>query len=333
MLAGRSFSIVEGAPRYVALSLGLLAAGAASRARADGADPVVVQVGGLNVPGSEVARRLAAIPEYQARALGGPAKVRRAFVDQVIVPELLFANEARRRGLEKVPAVVQRVDYEKSRALVESLRRDAAASVTDEDARAYYAAHSVEYRKPETIRIWRILVADENVARKLLGEFRSVDGPAKWQEAAREQSIDPATKMRGGDLGFVAPDGHTNVPQLEVDPVLYVAASKVRDGQLAPDPVKEGDHFAVVWRRGTLSKVDLPFEAVRDAIRGSLVDARLQETTETLLADLRKQYVTAEDVSPLENMQTAPVRPGPLRATSSASLADPLPRATDRGLR
>ena len=56
--------------------------------------------------------------------------------------------------------------------------------------------------------------------------------PKRWNELARDESVDKTTSMRGGNLGFVAPDGSTTDPNLKVDPALYAAAEKVKDSEL-----------------------------------------------------------------------------------------------------
>ena len=39
---------------------------------------------------------------------------------------------------------------------------------------------------------------------------------------------------------------------MRVDPGLFAAADKVKDGELVKEPVKEGTKFAVIRRRGSL---------------------------------------------------------------------------------
>jgi peptidyl-prolyl cis-trans isomerase C len=51
------------------------------------------------------------------------------------------------------------------------------------------------------------------------------------------------------------------------DPVLFAAAARVKDGEMVGEPVKEGDAFAVVWRRGTLPAVRRSVEEEASAIR------------------------------------------------------------------
>lgn len=55
--------------------------------------------------------------------------------------------------------------------------------------------------------------------------------------------------MRGGNLGFVQPDGTTSEPGLKVGPEPPKAAQLVKDAEIVPHPVQDGDRRAIVWRR------------------------------------------------------------------------------------
>ncbi len=305
-------------------------------AQAADADPVVVTVGSASLRASDVSRRLSAVPAFQQRTLGQtPDEIRRRFVDTVLVPELLFGEDAAARHLEARPDVQNRIRDALRRALVEAVRRDTiAAGVPESELRSYYDAHRADFEKPERIRLWRILVEDEALARRVLSDARSKDGPVRFRELAREHSVDEATKLRGGELGFVFPDGRTEVPQLAVDPALYAAAEKVRDGELVPEPVKEGNRFAVVWRRGTLAKVERSFDAERSRITDLLVRQRVDRAIATLIDSLRKQYVRNLDPTPIDALPPdEPLGPLPPRAPPVPGSADPTPHPSDRGLR
>src|SRR3954451_9757246 len=88
------------------LAAALITGAATDAAVASATDPVVVRVGKLELSDAEVARRLAAVPPAQLRTFGDtPAKIRERFVATVLVPELLYANEADRTALAASPSV------------------------------------------------------------------------------------------------------------------------------------------------------------------------------------------------------------------------------------
>jgi len=61
----------------------------------------------------------------------------------------------------------------------------------------------------------------KQLAKRIIAESQGAGGPARWRNFARDNSLDAATKLRDGDLGFVRPDGSTETPQLRVDPLAF----------------------------------------------------------------------------------------------------------------
>src|SRR5690606_33712253 len=112
--------------------------------------------------------------------------------------------------------------------------------------------HEREFVKPLRVRIFRILVKTEQAALEILAKLGATTSISDFRKLARDHSVDKATNERGGDLGFVWPDGSSDVPQVSADPALYAAAIELADGEFSKSPIAEGDHFAVLWRRGSL---------------------------------------------------------------------------------
>jgi peptidyl-prolyl cis-trans isomerase C len=310
----------------------------ASTARSDGgADPVVATVGALPIHASDVQRRLAAMPDVQRRALASsPADLRRRVVETILGRDLQFTAEAERTKLTDASIVRARLRDALRAALVEALREEIHGEpIPDAEVQAYYAAHLGEFERPERIRIIRILVEQEPLARQIIDQAKRDDKSLeKWKQLAREHSVDSATKMRGGMLGFVAADGSTEVPQLAVDPALYAAAAKVKDGELVSEPVREGERFAVVWRRGTLPKVSRSALDVRPIIVQVLGEERLEKQVADLVAKGRAASVTDENPDLLDALPPEPAPPPPPPKTSGTPRpGDPAPKQTERGLR
>jgi len=322
--------------RWFALALG---AAAAPGLAADGGAPCV-RVGSLSATPADVAARLAALPSFQRRALAPtPEELTRRFVDTVLVPELLLTAEAERRHLAESPAAASSIREVLRAALVDAQSRELSARspISDAEVARYYDAHRDQFQRPPRLRIWRILVDDPGRAAEVLTAVQGPGGPQRWSELARERSRDPTTAMRRGDLGFVRPDGTTDAPTVRVDPALYAAAEKVRDGELVPTPVPEGARLAVVWRRGSLAAVDEPMAAAAPRIRAALERERLDQAMRSLIAELRARHLTLGDEAALEALGRLPapdalaLPPPVLSAVAPARSGAPEP--TDRGLR
>ncbi len=312
-------------------------------ARADGSAEVVIRVGERSMTAGEVEKRMRAMAPFQLRELGsGAAEVKRTYVDRVVAPELLYAEEAEKRELAKEDAVANRIREVLRQAVENELREGLSgeSAVTPLEVKRYYDENQHRFNTPPRLRLWRILVADEASAKALLAEVKKVkvEPTVIWTQLARERSLDKATHMRDGNLGFVHPDGKTETPEVRVDPALFQAADTVKDGELVPTPVKEGERWAVVWRRGSMPEVKRTLQQEERTIRQLLMRTKLQEATRTLLDKLEREHVTRKNADLLSFVDIDPTgdlvertRPGVIpRHKPAKSTA---PRRGERGLR
>jgi peptidyl-prolyl cis-trans isomerase C len=204
------------------------------------------------------------------------------------------------------------------------------------ELRRHYEQHRRHYETPRAIHIWRILRANEPEARELIAKL-GVPDEAEFRRLARELSIDEATCMRAGTLGYVAADGQTHLPQVRVSPALFAAADQVQDGQLVPEPVREGDHFAVVWRRASRPAKAQSLAEVSAAVRAQLEEQKLAEETRRLIERLRENELRDVQRGALDGFEPRVTEPVARRALARDAMplrpVRLLPEATDRGLR
>jgi len=280
-------------PAGIALGLALLPSvvgshGAIAQTRGS---QVVAKVGETAITVEDVERRLKTLAPYQLASLGKtPAEIRRNYVEQVLVREYLIASEARRRKLPDDPATRQQIQGALRSARLTALREEIAGRGIDrEEVLEYYAANKDRFESPERILVWRILCKTEEEARKVLAQVKKDGTPEKWEELAREHSIDRATAMRRGNLGFVAPDGSSQYQGVKVAEDVVTAASKIKDGELVPEPVRENDGYAVIWRRGSMPGVRRSAEDEVQAISQVLWRQKAEEAKKTLVAELREK--------------------------------------------
>lgn len=290
----------------------VLVAGPVARADGDAGrrDQVVAHVGPTRaITVGELEDRLAALPPFQRTMYGGNASaVRRAFLDQVLVPEALEAlgAEADKLG-EKLPTsrAVERV---RSQAMVRAVRArvGAAAAISAEDVQKYYDDNRARYDTPERLQLWRILCKTRDDAQAVLDAAKKDPTPKAFGELARDHSVDKASNLRAGNLGFINPDGTSSEPGLRVDVSIVRAAHAVRDGDFVAAPVAEGEYFSVVWRRGTLAATRRTVDEVAAQIRDTLWKARVKEATDALVASLRKAKLRDLNDAPIDTLGTTP---------------------------
>jgi peptidyl-prolyl cis-trans isomerase C len=318
---------------------GTTLAAPASRADTPGS-AVVARVGKRVITAADLERRIANVPAFQLRSFGKtPEAIRKAFLENVLVREALFAEGALAEGLAERDDVAERVRAVLRNTVVAALREQASkdATVTDQEVKAFYDANASKFHSPPRLALWRIQVATKAEAAAVLDEAKKDLSPKRWNDLAREKSLDKTTSLRGGNLGFVEPSGATGEQGVSVDPALFEAGSKVKDSELVPEPVKDGERWSVVWRRQSMKPVDRPLDMEASSIRQVLAHEKSEARIKSTLAVLRKQYVT--DVRPelvdlIEISATGELspmkRPGVLPTSRAAG---PMPNPGPGGLR
>lgn len=262
--------------------------GSARRAR------VVLTVASRKVTIGELEDHLAGIPPYQMATFGTSREaVARAYLDQVLVRDLVLAAGAQQRGLDKQLPTSQLLTRALSSATLRKTRSayPSAAAIPIEDVQRYYEENRSRFDSPERINLWRILCKTREEAATVIEAARRDSTIAKYNDLAREHSLDKATNLRGGNLGFVGPDGASNEAGVKVDPALVKAAQSVKDGELVPQPVAEGNAFAVVWRRATVPANRRTVEESSAQIRAALFRERTEFSEKKLIDELRKRDV------------------------------------------
>jgi peptidyl-prolyl cis-trans isomerase C len=315
----------------VALGTGLLVAPASTRAddpEAARRAQVVVHIGPTRtISVGEEEDRVAALPPFQRTTFGADADaIRRAFLMQILLPDALFALGADEQKLDRDPRTAFELERARSQASIRALRErlGPASSLPMSVVQGYYDANRARYDTPERYQIWRILCKTKDEAQSVLDAAKKDPTPKEFGELARDHSVDKATNLRAGNLGFISPDGSSNEPGLRVDPALVRAVQSVRDGELVPTPVAEGDYFSVVWRRGTIAANKRTVDDVAPQIRDTLWKARLKTETEKLVASLRAAKLRDLDESLLDTIDvsaTADAGSLPLRKDGGVSLA------------
>ncbi|HSO39424.1 MAG TPA: peptidyl-prolyl cis-trans isomerase [Labilithrix sp.] len=296
---------------------------AARRAR------VAATVGSRKVTVGELEDQIAAIPVYQLSQFGSTKEaVARAYLERVVLRDLLLAGGAEQRGLERQLPTKQVLERALSGITLRNNRiaYASAAAIPMEDVRQYYEQNRSRFDSPERINLWRILCKTREEAVSVLETARRDSSIAKYNDLAREHSIDKATNLRGGNLGFVGPDGASNEAGVKVDPALVKAAQAVKDGELVPQPVAEGASFAVVWRRGTVPANRRTVEESSAQIRSALFRERTEAAEKKLIDDLRAKNVKEVNEGLLGVIELRPFDAGVSLARSPGSPATPAAR-------
>ncbi|MBE7118514.1 peptidylprolyl isomerase PrsA [Bacillus cereus] len=148
-------------------------------------------------------------------------------------------------------------------------------SVTEKDVKDHY--------KPE-IKASHILVSNENEAKEIK---KKLDTGTSFEELAKQESQDLASKDNGGDLGYFGAGKMT--PEFEK------AAYKLKPGQIS-NPVKSPNGYHIIK---LTDKKDLkPYDEVKNSIRKDLEEERIADASfgQKLLQDeLKKADIKIND--------------------------------------
>jgi peptidyl-prolyl cis-trans isomerase C len=297
---------------------------------------IVAKVGARVVTARALVYRLSAVPDFQLATLGPtPSEIKRQFLEQVVVRDELYAQGAEAKKLDQTTRARERIENALRTARINLLKEN--LDISSSEIAGYYAENRARFDAPERIAVTRILCATRSEAATVIAEARSSVGHQRWNDLAREHSTDKATSMRGGALGFLAEDGSSSEASVRVDPAIFAAARKVKDGELVGDPVPEGNGFAVVWRRGSTPGVHRTLEEETGAIRQVLVRRKLADAVKGLTDSLRSAQTIEEHPDLIELIEVGPEgnvaqrkRPGVAKRRPAQP---PAPSATPSGLR
>jgi peptidyl-prolyl cis-trans isomerase C len=289
---------------------------------------VCVHVGDRAITVGEVEDRMAQVPPFQLRTFGTTeAEIRRAFVEQVVVADALWSAGAAARHVDKQVPTRFDLDRARAEATLRALRTRLGPpeSVLMDDVNAFYEKNKPHYDAPERYQLWRITCGTKDEAETVLADAKREPTVVHWNKLTRDHSLDKATYLRSGNVGFVALDGTSNEAGLHVDPAIVKAAASVRDGEFVPTPIGEGSLWAVVWRRGTVGASHRSAADSKDQIQRTIFHQREDDEKKKLVADLRaknlKEYnpelLSGIDIAPPDGVIVPRRRPGQIAPGAS----------------
>ncbi|MBI1746594.1 MAG: peptidylprolyl isomerase [Acidobacteria bacterium] len=163
---------------------------------------VIAQVGDFKLTLKELNDMISQYPP-QFRGAFNTFDRKKNLVERILESKV-FAMAAEKEGLEKDPEIQKQLQSSREQILTYAYQRKLSKMVnaTDEEVKTYYDSHQKEFTVPEQVKARHILVKDEAEAKKLRSQL--IEGTAKFEDLAKEKSIDRASKNRGGDLGWVS---------------------------------------------------------------------------------------------------------------------------------
>ena len=301
----------------IATAASLLALGACEMGKdaAKNADPAAKGPTAATVNGTAISQRTVDNIVRQAASQGRPdtPETRKAIVDQLAL-QMVVANEATKKGLDKSPEVVEQLDAMKQSVLANAYVRDYIKNnpVTDDMLKAEYdrlkgSVSGNQYKARH------ILVDKEAEAKDIIARLKK--DPGAFAKLATERSKDSGSKPAGGDLGWFDPT--------QMVPEFGAAVTKLEKGKFTEVPVKTQFGYHVIL-----------LEDVKPVAAPSLDEVKPQLTQQVQQQNLRKQLDALKAAAKIEIAAATPPAsaasaPGaPAAAPAPATGANPAPAAS-----
>lgn len=271
-------------PALAVVAASLFALPAFAESKADTATPAGsglaadVLVNGKSISRNHVQLMLTSInPDPSARGAGGEEA--RTAARQELVTQELLAQEARRKGLDKTPAVADQLAYQERAILSRALLQDTFEKnpVTTAELKTAYEWNRANGKITE-VKIRQILVATPGQAEAALARLNKGED---FAAVAKTATQDPGGQNNGGDLGWFRPD-------IFVDHHFTDALAQLKKGEYTREPVKTrfGWHLLKVEDGPRVVSNAESFESLDDSAQEALRQKTVQLRIEALTAQL-----------------------------------------------
>ena len=219
--------------------------------------------------------------EVTSQVLVNPPS-KKVFLEDMVRYEV-GVQEAKKRGLEKDPIVIDRINQEMYKALLEKElgKKVQENSVSDAEMKAWYS-------KNPQIRLSDILIevkpgateAQRAEAKKRAEEILSEVKKSKrpFEELVRLYSDDTTTKNLGGDVGWQS--------RITLVPTYYDAAVAMKNGEVSQNLVETpfGFHILKLTARRSYE------EATKREVRMAVFDEKRKAVFDDFFNRIKKQY-------------------------------------------
>jgi peptidyl-prolyl cis-trans isomerase C len=250
-------------------ALAILSALAVNPAFAE--DKSAVLVNGVSIPQARVDLRVK-IATTQGQA--DTPELRKAIREDMISLEVL-AQEAKKKGLDKDPEVIQQTELAEQSVLVSAFAQDYAKNhpISDDQLKQEYDKLKVNLGKSE-YNVRHILVETEDEAKAIITQLGK---KGKFDKIAKAKSKDAGSAEKGGSLGWAVPTNFV--------PPFANALLSLKKGTYTKEPVKSQFGWHII-KLDDVRDLKVPsFEELKPQIQQRLQQQSIQE----YIADLRSK--------------------------------------------
>jgi len=244
---------------------------------------VVAKVDGIEITETDMKR---AETELFNQLVSIPKKARRKVLVEYLIETQILATAAKGEKIGESQAFKDRKDYYHRRALRDTFFDSKVFdTVSDADVKTTYE----DAGKEEEAHVQHILVTDPKKAKEIVEKLKK---GGDFKALAKENSIDPGSKEKGGDLGFIL--------KSQVVPSFAKAAFDLKKKGDLSEPVQSQFGYHIIRLEEKRNRALPPFDSVQGRIKEVLWQKKAQELIENLRKTAKVEFVDKELEKPLE---------------------------------
>jgi peptidyl-prolyl cis-trans isomerase C len=234
-------------------------------------DKSAAMVNGVSIPQSRVDLRVK-IATSQGQA--DTPELRKAIRDDMVSLEVL-TQEAKKKGLDKDPEVIQQIELADQSVLVSAFVQDYAKNhpISEDQLKQEYDKLKVSLGSKE-YKVSHILVDSEDEAKAIIVQLNK---KAKFAKIAKEKSKDAGSAEHGGELDWAVPTNFV--------PPFANALLSLKKGTYTKEPVKTQFGWHVIKLEDVRDLKVPSFEELKPQIQQRLQ----QQSIQAYVADLRSK--------------------------------------------
>ncbi len=251
--------------------------------KAKSAAPAVKEAAVATVNGTPItASRVDMIIKQRAAAGQADTPETRKLIIEELTMQTLIAEEAVKKGLDKLPDVTEQLDIIRKTFLANTYIQDFIKTnpVNDEMLKAEYDRIKATITGSE-YKARHILVETEAEAKAIIAQLKK--DATSFEKLAMAKSRDSGSSVRGGELGWF--DVSRMVPEFSN------AVSKLEKGHFTEEPVKTQYGYHVILLEDTRPIEAPAFEEVKPELAQQLQQQNLKKQIDDLKAKAKIEII------------------------------------------
>jgi len=197
------------------------------------------------------------------------AEFRQQVLQQLIGKELIY-GDAKKTGIltskeykEQYKKLEERMKKELAIQVWQKKQLDS-VKVSEKELKEYYSNNKEEFNEKESVHARHILVKEEDEAKKIITQLKSLSGEklkVEFEKLAKEKSTGPSGP-KGGDLGYFA--------RGQMVPAFNDKVFSMQEGTITDEPVKTQFGYHVIYLEDKKEPMTRSFDEVKEFINQRL---------------------------------------------------------------